>query len=363
MQSKRLAGGRAHKRMAGDNPSIPVAHTNLVPREAYGPRIRTVGGVAARSSLIGRLREKIRVIEQAPVSLAAPPVADMARARRLACNASAGRETGSSPWTFGAEEVDHALPDGGLNPAGLHEVRAHGYGDSWAALGFALALLGRRQRTQSGPGSLLWVFTERDAREFGTPYGPGLASFGIDPSTLLMVRVRRGGDLAWALEEGIKSRALAAAFGQGDALPAPLLRRLALAARTYRTPCLFVPGFRAGGFGPALTRWRVAGAPSVPHPFDPSAPGLPRWAATLERCRHGPGGRSWLLEWETQNQEAWRSEAPTGKENQEARSAEGTTGKEREPEYDAYRFRLAAPLADRAAEVDGSTRAAAAATG
>ncbi len=360
MESKRLAGIWVRKREAGDGPPAPVACTESVPREAYGPRIRTAGGVAARSSLIGRLRGKIRAIEQAPVSLAAPPVVDTARAlRRPACNASTrGTDTPSS-WTFGVEEIDCALPGGGLDPAGLHEVRARTYGDSGATLGFALALLARRQRTRPEPGSILWVFTERDVREFGTPYGPGLAHFGIDPNRLLMVRVRREGDLAWALEEGIKSRALAATFGQGDALSAKLLRRLALAARACRTPCLFVSSFRAAGFGPALTRWRVAAAPSAPHPFDRSAPGPPRWAVTLERCRHGPSGRSWVLEW----QEARRAESPTGKENQEARRAERPTGKQMESVYDAYRFRLADPLADRAAEMGGGAGAAATAAG
>ena len=153
------------------------------------------------------------------MSLAAPPVAKTKGARHPACNVSTEKENGSPPWTFGAEEVDHVLPGGGLDSAGLHEVRAQTYGDSWAALGFALALLGRRQRARPKPSPLLWVFTERAAHEFGTPYGPGLASFGIDPASLLMVRVRRESDLAWALEEGIKSRALAAAFGQGNALP------------------------------------------------------------------------------------------------------------------------------------------------
>lgn len=293
-------------------------------------RVQIAGGVGARSSLIERLRERIRTIEQAPVSLTHPPALPGTGRPRSACTLTEGAGTPArAAWTFGVPEIDDALPWAGLEPSGLHEVRAAGYRDSWAALGFALALLGRRRAGADGRRTVLWGFTDAAAREAGLPYGPGLAGFGLDPGGFLLVRARRAQDVAWALEEGLKSRTLLAVLGQVDAAQGILARRLALAATTYDTPCLVIPGHGAPGLGPALTRWRVAAAPGGPDALDHAAPGAQRWRLALERCRHGPDGRAWTVEWSD----------------------------------DAYRFHLAAPLADRAPAAGGTTGQVLARTG
>ena len=261
-----------------------------------------------RFSLIEGLRARIRTIERAPVSFSPNPANHDTGFARPAC--------ASLPWTFGIVEIDSALPWGGLEPAGLHEIQPRTHADSWAALGFALGLLRRRMVGIGAAGKTmsLWAFTSNTAHEFGRLYSPGLRAFGIDPSSLLMVEARRAVDLAWTLEEALKARALTAVLGQIDAANWTLGRRLALAAQTHRTPCLLISSPGMGELGAAMTRWRVEAAPSCPHPFDASAPGTRRWRATLERCRWGPTGLTWDLEWSD----------------------------------DAYRFRLAAPLADRA---------------
>ncbi|MGI9384199.1 MAG: hypothetical protein ACR2PO_13675, partial [Methyloligellaceae bacterium] len=193
-------------------------------------RVQIAGGVGARSSLIERLRERIRTIEQAPVSLTHPPALPGTGRPRSACTLTHGTGAPAGPaWTFGAPEIDGALPWAGLEPAGLHEVRPAGYRDSWAALGFALALLERRRAGAGTDGrqAVLWGFTDVAARESGLPYGPGLAAFGLDPGDFLLVRAQRAQDVAWALEEGLKSRALLAVLGQIDAAHGILARRLA----------------------------------------------------------------------------------------------------------------------------------------
>ena len=162
------------------------------------------GGVEARFDLIERLRGRIRAIEQAPMSAPFLPREETSR---------------PPPWTFGAAAIDDALLGHGLSLAGVHEVQAISYRDSWAALGFALALLARRMASlPAGDESLgLWIFTQRMGREFGRPYGPGLAALGLDPGKLLMVETGCDGDAAWALEEGLKARALAILLGHIDA--------------------------------------------------------------------------------------------------------------------------------------------------
>lgn len=318
MQFQRLAREKHHGYRARDGSAALAPYKTLVPRKARVPRSLTAGGAEARSGLIGRLRGAIRAIEQVPVSLAAPPTVDTG-ARRPACS--------FSPWTFGVEEIDRALPWAGLAVDGLHEIRPVSYSDSWAALGLALALLVRRKAGDETGRPFLWVLSDHAAREFGTPHAPGLAHFGLDPQMILIARVRQQADFGWALEEGLKSRALGAVLGQGTALSLLEGKRLALATRNSRTPCLLLSGHRGSGLGPALTRWRVSTAASTPSPFNASAPGAPCWRLALERCRYGTGGRTWTLEWN----------------------------------YDAYRFHLAAPLADRTAERGGGAEGAVAA--
>ena len=58
-------------------------------------------------------------------------------------------------------------------------------------------------------------------------------------------------------------------------------------ARVLELPVLVTTQYRLGlGDTVAeIARWRIAGCPSAPHPSDPAAPGAPRFAMTLERCR------------------------------------------------------------------------------
>ncbi len=261
-------------------------------------RMPIAGGAGARFDLIDRLRARIRTIERAPMS--APPAhRDVGGARSACIPASL-----PSPWTFGVEEIDGALPWNGLGPDGVHEVRPASYRDGWAALGFALALLARRIATlpPGEEGLLLWAFGRAWSREFGRPCGQGLAAMGLDPDRIVMVETRRDADLVWALEEGLKARALNALLGQVELAGWTAGRRLALAAQTHRTPCLIVssggPSRRkTSGLGAAFTRWRVTARPSEPPSLDARAPGAPRWRIELERCRWGRGGLVWDVEW------------------------------------------------------------------
>jgi protein ImuA len=216
------------------------------------------------------------------------------------------------------------VPWSKLEAAGLHELKPAAYRDAPSALAFALAFLGaclaRREHASSG---LLWCLTDRAAREWGAPYGPGLLALGLDPTQILIVQARNGLEAAWALEEGLKAQAFTAALGQIE-VKAPLMaRRLGLAAQTSRTPCLLLSSHQGSGLPGTLTRWRIEAAASRPAPFDASAPGPPSWRLTLERCRGVAPARSWTVEYRD----------------------------------DAHGVSLAAALADRAAEAGEEKRA------
>ena len=303
-------------------------------------------GGAGGEGLIEHLRERISVLEQVPVSLAFPPAPDAGLPRPacsllspsvpsplLPANANPfpykgegitlGGGSGLRPVVFEPDHIPNPPPSRGreipwsrLAANGLHEIKAAAYRDEPAALAFALAFISDRLVRRDGPSPLLWCLTERAAREWGAPYGPGLLTFGLDPALFLIVQARNAMDAAWALEEGLKSRAFIAALGQIE-VKAPLIaRRLGLAAQTSRTPCLLLSSYQGTGLPGTLTHWCVAAAASRGAVLDASAPGAPSWHLTLERCRGMAPARSWTVEFR----------------------------------HVAYGFRLAAVPADRAAE-------------
>jgi protein ImuA len=197
--------------------------------------------------------------------------------RYLAAAEGLGQAAGSV-LPFGLRAIDAALPWGGLPLAALHEVESAGAGSKdGAATAFLAGILARLAPARP----VLWCVRQPDL------HAPGLALAGLAAKRLLLVRARREGELLWAMEEGLRSRALAAVVGEVDALSTPASRRLQLAAENSG-----VTGFvlhRSGGTASAsaaVTRWRIAALPSAPVAGEPGI-GRPRWRIELLRCRGG----------------------------------------------------------------------------
>ena len=130
----------------------------------------------------------------------------------------------------------------------------------------------------------------------GRLYGPGWRDLGLDPADLLMVEAGGARDVAWAMEECLRSGALAAVLGEVKRMNFVASRRLALAARESQTPALLLRGDGMGTASAACSRWRVTALPGRANPFNVVAPGSPRWRLELVRCR---GGRpaTCIVEW------------------------------------------------------------------
>ena len=200
---------------------------------------------------------------------------------------------------LGVPALDAHLPGGGLALGALHEVA--GARDEWddgpaAAFCLALAapLLGLR------PGPLLWVARQADL------YGAGIAGLGLDPGRLLFVRAGGDREVLWAMEEGLRCRGLAGVLGEVADLERTAGRRLQLAAEAGGVTAVLLrrrlaPPRRAEPPSAAVTRWRVAPAPSglALSTFGPLAelPGRPRWRVALGRCRGAAPGE-FLVEWD-----------------------------------------------------------------
>ena len=190
---------------------------------------------------------------------------------------------------FGVDEIDSALPWGGLPLGGLHEVVG---GADGAAAGFCAALLGRlcANGADGGRGVALWCLHGSALSQAGGLYGPGLRVSGLDPDRVIVVRAGRETEVLWAMEEGLRCVRLAAVLGEARVPDLSASRRLQLAAEATRTTAFLLRRGRAGA-GPtaALTRWRLTSAPSASRH-------RVRWRAELIRCRGGRGGE-WTIEW------------------------------------------------------------------
>jgi protein ImuA len=154
----------------------------------------------------------------------------------------------------------------------------------WA--GFLLPQLGAAR-------PMLWVQERMAILEAGRLHPPGLAS-----QDLIHVEARDARDALWAMEEGLRCPGLGAVIGELWGDPASLdftaTRRLAVAAERSGVPCWLVRLGGSANLSGARMRWRIAGLPSLPHPFDFKAPGPPAWDAELFRARGFAPGR-WSL--------------------------------------------------------------------
>ena len=186
------------------------------------------------------------------------------------------------------------VPDPARYPAAcepLEEVGAAAPGDAATAFAFALARLGR------GPGikPLAVVTTPVWLRERGRPFGRGLARWGAAPERLIWVRAESEAQGLWALEEALKSGAVAGGLVCAEHPAFVTTRRLEFAARAGRAAGIILRTGDGGDLSAARRRWRIAARGSGLDPYDAAAPGTPRLRADLTRRRDGPPA-AWDLE-------------------------------------------------------------------
>lgn len=186
---------------------------------------------------------------------------------------------------LGVTAIDAALPGGGLALGAVHEVAGA------AADGFAAMLAGRLG------GGVLWCVS---ASSRVVLHGPGLAAFGLDSASLVIVRCGSWRDMLWAMEEGLRAPGLALAIGEPDrAVGLTASRRLQLAAEASGVTGLILrPGGKPGALAPsaAFSRWRVEPAPAAESTG--TLPPVARWRFELLRCRGSlAAGRCWTVEW------------------------------------------------------------------
>jgi protein ImuA len=195
---------------------------------------------------------------------------------------------------FGIPEVDERLAGGGL-AWGLHEAAPATLSpnDEAAATLFLAALAVRFAMARGESGQVLWALTRHDL------FAPGLALAGLTPDRLLYALCRNDEEVLAVMEEGARHGSLAAMVGEVGRLAMASARRLQLAAEEGGGAAFMLRRWRKADMdplaapSPALTRWRIACAPSARLPHE----GIGRacWQVALVRQRGGPPFQ-WILE-------------------------------------------------------------------
>lgn len=174
--------------------------------------------------------------------------------------------------------------------AQLEEVAA-AEGQDWAAaFGFGLA----RIAAKDDPRPMMLVVVRNWMTERGRPHARGLARLGLSPERLMLVCVDKPVQALWALEETLKSGAVAGALATIDQAEFVATRRLDFAAKAGDACGVMLRGRPGADLSAARLRWQVSALPSGEDILDARAPGPIRWRAELTRRRDGlPGTFEW----------------------------------------------------------------------
>jgi protein ImuA len=146
-------------------------------------------------------------------------------------------------------------------------------------------------------------------------YPPAAAVWGIDLTTLLVLRPANQADAVWALDQALRCPGVGAVWATCDRLDVRDFRRLQLAAECGRTLGLLSrPAKLRGQPTWADVQWQVGQASSLPSPRVPKRSALHLllpWTLRVElvRCRGKPGGESVLLQLD-ETDATWREVPP-----------------------------------------------------
>jgi protein ImuA len=233
-------------------------------------------------------------------SLALGQQAESSRARPIA-----------PPITLGVADVDARL-GGGLARAALHELFTAGPWDVGALTGFAVMLA---VRAQFGAKPVIWVREDRGDRNHGRLYAQGLVDLGADPNCFMIVHAPDTLALLRAAADSVKCSGVGAVFiepwGKARELDLTASRRLSMAAAQSGVLALVLRSGAEPSPSAALTRWRIACAPSTAISTNPEgwvvgeddtemdsfAPGHPAFDIEMLRHRGGLPSFTARLEW------------------------------------------------------------------
>ena len=193
-----------------------------------------------------------------------------------------------------------------IQKGALHQLRVKDYRDATASMGFALCLAQQAavSRSKTKKPRIVIISLRHEANEYGSLYGEGLASLGINPDTVIFIEARNEKELLWAGEEAARHEGVAsivmAVRHPSAIMTLTAMRRLNLSAQQKSVLITFVYGDFASSkksiAGGAPWRWCVCPAPSGFLIHDRKASGRPSWTVIVEKGL-ALEARSFLVEW------------------------------------------------------------------
>jgi protein ImuA len=177
------------------------------------------------AQVAARLRSRLQQSSTSPLKKVTPTADSASVMQRLSSEVrgleTAGRQaTNKQTISCGCEALDRCLPDGGYVPGSVIEYLRAMPGCGASTLAFTAAAMAMK----STNGFLVVIDTQHNI------YPPALASWGIDLDKVVLVRPQSDVDALWAVDQSLRTPAVAAVVADVERIDDRAARRMQLAA-------------------------------------------------------------------------------------------------------------------------------------
>ncbi|MDX1926599.1 MAG: hypothetical protein SFV81_08775 [Pirellulaceae bacterium] len=186
----------------------------------------SVGSPASLPAQVAaRLRSRMQQSSASPLKKVATTADSVSLMQRLSSEVrgleTAGRQaTNKQTISCGCEALNRCLPDGGYVPGSVIEYLRAMPGCGASTLAFTAAAAAMK----STNGFLVVIDTQHNI------YPPALASWGIDLDKVVLVRPQSDVDALWAVDQSLRTPAVAAVVADVERIDDRAARRMQLAA-------------------------------------------------------------------------------------------------------------------------------------
>lgn len=177
------------------------------------------------AQVAARLRSRMQQSSASPLKKVAAAADSVSLMQRLSSEVrgleTAGRQaTNKQTISCGCEALNRCLPDGGYVPGSVIEYLRAMPGCGASTLAFTAAAAAMK----STNGFLVVIDTQHNI------YPPALASWGIDLDKVVLVRPQSDVDALWAVDQSLRTPAVAAVVADVERIDDRAARRMQLAA-------------------------------------------------------------------------------------------------------------------------------------
>ncbi|SHE71429.1 protein ImuA [Mariniphaga anaerophila] len=189
---------------------------------------------------------------------------------------------------FGLGSVNEAFPGGAFPVGTIHEFVSTTESCAAAASGFLSFLV---STFMGRDGFCLWISPKRQI------FPPALSFFNIKPHRVIFIDVKHPKEVLWAMEQGLKNKALSVVVAELREVSFAESRRLQLAVENSGATG-FLHRIRplTKGALACISRWKIRPLPSRANNGLPGV-GFPRVEVELEKIHGGRPG-VWQFEWQ-----------------------------------------------------------------